>query len=68
MSQSAFLVVLALLQDPSNFAPCKGENEKQRIASVRRGCAGGDGVMKSMVVMQVFQKAIDVPHEHREHP
>jgi hypothetical protein len=39
-----------LLWDSSNFAPCKGENENQRIASVGHGRAGRiqrcDGVMK----------------------
>jgi hypothetical protein len=41
-----------------------------RVASVGRGRAGriqrGDGVMRYMLVMQLFQKAIDVPHEYRE--
>jgi hypothetical protein len=51
---------------------CKGENEKQRIASVGRGRAGriqrGDGVMKYMLVMRLFQKAIEVPQSTGDIP
>ena len=45
-------MVLELHRDPSNFAPCKSENEKpeQRAASVEHGRAGriqrGNGIMK----------------------